>query len=70
MAQVDGASMIRNLRAALRAGRHVAFIILTGDASTQLGCDIADVPVFLKPSVSQQRRVPAHKCRGAIVRLR
>jgi DNA-binding response OmpR family regulator len=50
MAQVDGASMIRNLRAALPAGRHVAFIILTGDASTQLGSDIADVPVFLKPA--------------------
>ena len=50
MAQIDGASMIRNLRAALPAERHVAFIILTGDASTQPGSDIADVPVFLKPA--------------------
>ena len=50
MAQIDGASMIRKMRAALPAERHVAFIILTGDASTQLGADIADIPVFLKPA--------------------
>lgn len=50
MAQLDGASMIRNLRAALPAGRRVEFIILTGDASTQSIDDIADVPVFLKPA--------------------
>jgi DNA-binding NtrC family response regulator len=49
MAKVDGASLIRNLRAALPAERHVGFIILTGDASTQMVPDIADVPVFLKP---------------------
>ena len=49
MAQIDGSSLIRNLRAALPAERHVAFIILTGDASTQLGSDLADVPTFLKP---------------------
>ena len=50
MAQLNGASMIRNLRNALPAGRHVEFIILTGDASTQAINDIADVPVFLKPA--------------------
>lgn len=50
MAKIDGVSLIRNLRAALPAERHVGFIILTGDASTQLPSDIADVPVFLKPA--------------------
>jgi hypothetical protein len=42
--------MIRDLRAALPADRHVDFIILTGDASTQLMAEISDVPVFLKPA--------------------
>ncbi|WP_295490523.1 response regulator [Sphingorhabdus sp. EL138] len=50
MAKIDGASLIRKLRAALPAERHVGFIILTGDASTQMVSDIADVPVFLKPA--------------------
>ena len=50
MANLDGASMIRDLRAALPAGRRVDFIILTGDASTQAINDIADVPIFLKPA--------------------
>lgn len=50
MAQLDGASMIRDLRAALPVSRRVEFIILTGDASTQIMQDIADVPVFLKPA--------------------
>lgn len=50
MAKLDGATMIRDLRAALPADRRLAFIILTGDASTQLMDDIADVPVFLKPA--------------------
>lgn len=50
MSQLDGASMIRDLREALPLGRRVDFIILTGDASTQLMGDIADVPVFLKPA--------------------
>ena len=50
MAQLDGGSMIRDLRAALPADRHVDFIILTGDASTQLMAEISDVPVFLKPA--------------------
>lgn len=50
MAHIDGASMICKMRAALPAERHVAFIILTGDASTQFGADIADIPVFLKPA--------------------
>ena len=50
MAQLDGASMIRDLRAALPPERRVDFIILTGDASTQLMEEIADVPVFLKPA--------------------
>lgn len=50
MANLDGASMIRDLRAGLAPGRRVDFIILTGDASTQPTSDIADVPIFLKPA--------------------
>jgi DNA-binding response OmpR family regulator len=50
MANLDGASMIRDLRAAFPTGRRVDFIILTGDASTQPIPDIADVPIFLKPA--------------------
>ena len=50
MAQLDGASMIRDLRAALPSQRRLDFLILTGDASAQLMNDIADVPVFLKPA--------------------
>lgn len=50
MANLDGASMIRDLRAILPLGRRVDFMILTGDASTQPISDIADVPIFLKPA--------------------
>ena len=50
MAHLDGISIIRNVRAALPEGRHVDFMILTGDASTQLGDDLADIPIFLKPA--------------------
>lgn len=50
MAHLDGASLIRALRSALPAIRHVNFIILTGDAALQLSDDIADVPVFIKPA--------------------
>ena len=50
MAQLDGASMIRDLRAGIPAERRIDFIVLTGDASTQLMADISDVPVFLKPA--------------------
>lgn len=50
MARLDAGSMIRVLRSAIPAERRVEFIILTGDASTQLMVDISDVPVFLKPA--------------------
>lgn len=50
MAQLDGTSLIRALRSALPAARHVDFIILTGDAALQTSDDIADVPVFIKPA--------------------
>lgn len=50
MAKLDGASLIRALRSALPAARHVDFIILTGDATLQASDDIADVPVFIKPA--------------------
>ena len=50
MAHLDGISMINGVRAALPEGRHVSFMILTGDASTQLGDDLADIPIFLKPA--------------------
>lgn len=50
MAKLDGASLIRSLRSALPPARHVDFIILTGDATSQISDDIADVPLFLKPA--------------------
>ena len=50
MAHLDGIGMINGVRAALPEGRHVDFMILTGDASTQLGDDLADIPIFLKPA--------------------
>ena len=50
MAHLDGISMIKDLRTSLPAGRDVHFMILTGDASTQLGDDLADIPIFLKPA--------------------
>ncbi len=50
MGKLDGASMIRELRATLPPERRVDFLILTGDATAQPVDDIADVPVFLKPA--------------------
>lgn len=49
MAGRDGASLIRDLRAALPEDRGLRFIILTGDASSRIGADMDDIPVFLKP---------------------
>ncbi len=54
MANLDGLSLIRQARAALPADRDVAFMILTGDASTQLDADVADIPVFVKPAETDQ----------------
>ena len=50
MAHLDGISMIKDLRASLPAGRDVHFMILTGDASSELCDDLADIPIFLKPA--------------------
>jgi DNA-binding response OmpR family regulator len=50
MAHLDGISMIKDLRASLPAGRVVHFMILTGDASSELCGDLADIPIFLKPA--------------------
>lgn len=49
MARLDGMSLIRQLRTALPSGRHVEFIILTGDATSLSSAAIADIPVFIKP---------------------
>lgn len=54
MANLDGVSLIRQARAAIPADRSVAFMILTGDASTQLDADMADIPIFLKPAETDQ----------------
>jgi CheY-like chemotaxis protein len=54
MANLDGVSLIRQARAAMPSGRHVAFMILTGDASTRLESDMADIPVFVKPAETDQ----------------
>lgn len=54
MAGLDGIGLIRQARAALPADRDVAFMILTGDASTQLDADMADIPVFVKPAETEQ----------------
>ena len=50
MAKLDGGSLIRLLRQQLPLTRRVNFIILTGDASSQISEDMGDVPVFLKPA--------------------
>lgn len=50
MAHLDGVSIIQNVRAALPEGRHVDFMILTGDVNCKLSDDMADIPVFLKPA--------------------
>ena len=47
---LDGIGMIKDLRASLPAGRDVHFMILTGDASSELCGDLADIPIFLKPA--------------------
>ena len=49
MAKLDGASLIRLLRASLPETRHIAFLILTGDATSQTGGGVENVPVFMKP---------------------
>ena len=54
MAGLDGLSLIRQARAALPADRGVAFMILTGDVSTQLDVDMVDIPVFVKPAETNQ----------------
>jgi len=54
MANLDGVSLIRQARTAIPADRNVAFMILTGDASTQLDADMADIPIFLKPAETDQ----------------
>lgn len=58
MAKLDGGSLIRLLRQRLPQTRRVNFIILTGDASSQISEDIGDVPVFLKP-VNTNALLPA-----------
>lgn len=50
MAKLDGASLIKRLRDALPPERHVDYIILTGDALSQVSDDIAHIPVFIKPA--------------------
>lgn len=50
MARMNGATLIRDMRAAITADRRIDFFILTGDATVQLMHDVADVPVFLKPA--------------------
>ena len=50
MAKLNGARMIRDVRAALPPERRVEFIILTGDASASQFELLPDVPVFLKPA--------------------
>lgn len=54
MAGLDGLSLIRQARAALPTDRGVAFMILTGDVSTQLDADMVDIPVFVKPAETDQ----------------
>lgn len=49
MARLDGATLIRKLRAALPDDRKVGFIILTGDASTEFDPQSLGVPILIKP---------------------
>jgi DNA-binding response OmpR family regulator len=49
MAKLDGASLIRKLRATLPDSRHVEFIILTGDVNSQLDVQSLNVPILIKP---------------------
>lgn len=50
MAGLDGVGLIRKLRANLPPERHLEFIILTGDATSQISDDIAGIPLFIKPA--------------------
>ncbi len=43
MARLDGVGLIRKLRATLPPERHLEFIILTGDATSQISEDIAGI---------------------------
>ncbi len=49
MARLDGATLIRKLRAALPDDRKVGFIILTGDASAEFDPHSLGVPILIKP---------------------
>ena len=49
MAGLDGAELIRSLRAALPPERRVAFLILTGDASPRPDVQTLEVPILVKP---------------------
>lgn len=50
MAKLDGATLIRKIRAALPIDRKVEFIILTGDASAQPDVESLGVPILIKPA--------------------
>lgn len=50
MANLDGISLIRQIRSTVPTGRKMEFIILTGDASSRMDDDMRDIPVFLKPA--------------------
>lgn len=50
MANLDGISLIRQIRSAVPTDRKMEFIILTGDASSRMDDDMRDIPVFLKPA--------------------
>lgn len=65
MAKLDGASLIRRLRTLLPMERHVEFIILTGDATSQMSDDLIDVPVFIKPADTEKL---VAEIRSALVR--
>lgn len=50
MTGLDGISLIRKARAALPGDRRLDFIILSGDTIMPDHRDIADIPVFTKPT--------------------
>lgn len=49
MARMNGAELIRAIRAGLPGGRTVRFIVLTGDASSDALRGESDIPILLKP---------------------
>lgn len=49
MAKLDGAGLINRLRAALPGNRHVSFILVTGDATSQTTVYDLQVPILFKP---------------------